>query len=224
MDPIIVPALIASSQLELDRALERLKGHAKRIMLDVMDGIFVENTSLNFEFKLEPGFEYEAHLMVSKPLETVESIDPRVNSAILHIETLNDIAGAIKHVKEKGLKAVLALNPPSDIDNILPHLGEIDGVLVMTVIPGGYGGRFLPSALNKVRRIREINKEIPVEVDGGINLETVGDAYRAGANIFASGSFILKSKDISRAILDLKLEILKKKNNTINYANRLEEY
>ena len=224
MYPIIVPALIASTQTELDSALERLKGHVKRIMLDVMDGIFVENTSLDFDFKLEAGFEYEAHLMVSNPLERVKNLDRHVGSAILHVETLDDISAAIEHVKERGLKVILALNPPSDIDIILPYLGEIDGVLVMTVIPGGYGGKFLSSALNKVRRIREVNKEIPVEVDGGINLKTVGEAQKAGANMFASGSYILKSKDISRAILDLKREIEKKKNNTINDENQLEEY
>lgn len=94
----------------------------------------------------------------------------------------------------------MALNPDMDVSAVEPYLDEIDSVLVMTVNPGKYGGRYTPEALSKVRRIREIDPEIPIEVDGGMNPENSRAAREAGATIIASGSYILKSDDVERAI------------------------
>ena len=207
MEPIIVPAIIAGTQVELDRIMERLKGKVGRVMLDVMDGRFVGNSSLDFDFKLPSGFEYEAHLMVVNPFDRIDSLTGKVRTAILHVETLEDIEAAIEYVKDKGLSLILALNPATKIDIVLPYLSEVDGILVMTVTPGRYGGRFQPEALDKVRRIREIDKDIPIEVDGGMNPDNARAGREAGADIFASGSFIMKSKDVSRALKDLMREV-----------------
>jgi ribulose-phosphate 3-epimerase len=213
MKPIIVPAIIARIQAELDGILERLKGKVGRVMLDVMDGRFVENTSLDFDFKLPAGFEYEAHLMVVNPLSRVEGLTGKVCTAILHVEALEDISTAIEYVKDKGLDVMLALNPETKVEVVMPHLSEVDGILVMTVAPGRYGGRFQPDALNKVRRIREVDEDIPIEVDGGMTPDNARAAREAGANIFASGSYILKSNDVSRALQDLEREVKKMPDN-----------
>ena len=200
MEPIVVPAIIAQSQGELESMLELLRGKVERVMLDVMDGVFVPNRSLDFQFTLPEGFEYEAHLMVVEPLERICDMAGKVGSIILHIETLEDVRAAIEYVKNLELKMILALNPETGVDRVEPYLGEVDGVLVMTVAPGRYGGRFLPETLAKCRRIRKMHGTIPIEVDGGMNPENARAAREAGANIIASGSFIMKSEDVVHSL------------------------
>jgi len=200
MKPLIVPAIIAESQEELDSMLVRLNGKVERVMLDVMDGKFVPSRSLDFDFRLPEGFEYEVHMMAVDPLERLSAMAGKVDIGILHVETLTDIRAAIEGVRELGLQLTLALNPGTEVDIIEPYLDKIDGVLVMTVDPGAYGGRYIPEALDKVRRIRELDPEIPIEVDGGMNVENSRAAREAGANVIASGSFILKSEDVEKAL------------------------
>lgn len=204
MKPLIVPGIIAKTQGELDEMLGKVKGRAKRIMLDVMDGEFVPNTSLNFDFTVPDGFEYEAHLMTAKPLEWLEKNGNKVDIAILQAETLDDIGAAVDYVKGKGLKVTLALNPETKLDVVRPYLGKVDTVLILTVDPGSFCVEFLPGPLKKVKRLREIDPSIPIEVDGCMDPDNVRQAKEAGANIFASGSYILKSSDVEKAIKELE--------------------
>jgi len=197
---LIVPAIIAQSQGELESMLGRLRGKVDRIMLDVMDREFVDNTSLDFDFELPEGFEYEAHLMVVNPLERISDLAGKVDSIILHVETLDDIRAAIECVKNLELKVILAVNSETGVDRVEPYLGEVDGVLVMTVAPGRYGGRFLPETLAKCKKIRKMHSTLSIEVDGGMNPENARAAREAGANIIASGSFIMKSEDIALSL------------------------
>lgn len=204
MDPLIVPAIIAKTQGELDGMLEKVRGKVERIMLDVMDGEFVPNTSLDFDFKLPADFEYEAHLMVMNPLDWVEENAGKVDIAILHVETLVDIGGAIEYVQNKGLKVTLAIKPGTPLETVLPHLRVVHGILVLTVDPGRYGGKFLPEPLEKIRQLREMDATFSIEVDGGMNPKNARLASDSGANIFASGSYIFKSNDIDKAIKELE--------------------
>ena len=200
MKHLVVPAIIAESQKELDSMLEKLNGKVERVMLDVMDGKFVPNTSLDFDFRLPEGFEYEVHMMAVDPLERLSAMVGKVDIAILHVETLTDISATIDRVRRLGLQLTLALNPGTGVDVIEPYLNEVDGVLVMTVDPGKYGGKYIPETLEKVRRIRELDTELPIEVDGGMNVENSRAAREAGANVIASGSFIMKSEDVAQAV------------------------
>jgi ribulose-phosphate 3-epimerase len=200
MEPLIVPAIISRSQKDLDKVMERLRGKVERVMLDVMDGVFVPNRSLDFEFELPSCFEYEVHMMAIDPLQRLSEMAEKVDIAILHVETLSDISDAIRYVRDLGLRVTLALNPDTATEVVEPYLSEVDGVLVMTVNPGNYGGSYIPESLEKVRRIRTLDSGIPIEVDGGMTAENSNAAREAGANIIASGSFILKSDDIEEAI------------------------
>lgn len=204
MRVLIVPAVIAKGQDELDEMLDKVKGKVKRIMLDVMDNKFVPNSSLEFDFKVPMGFVYEAHLMVTNPLEWIADNRDKVDIAILQVETLEDIGGAIVFAKEKGLKVTLALNPDTGLDSILPFLDEIDAVLILTVNPGSFCVEFLPETLEKIKRLREIDKDISIEVDGCMNPENAKLAKEAGATIYASGSYVLKSADPEKAIKNLE--------------------
>jgi ribulose-phosphate 3-epimerase len=204
MERLIVPAIIAETQDELYSMISKVRRMVKRIMLDIMDGEFLPNTSLNFDLSLQAGPEYEAHLMVDSPLEWVKQHADKVDIAILHVETLDCIKESIDYVRSKELNVILAINPETEIDSVFTYLDDIDGVLVMTVDPGRYGGSFLPETLVKVKQLREIDDTIPIEVDGGINPINARLARDSGANIFASGSYILKSNDIEKSIKELE--------------------
>lgn len=204
MKALIIPAIIAKTQRELSEMLLLLEGKVERIMLDIMDGCFVPNESLNFEIQVPNTFEYEAHLMVTEPTRRIEEIASKVDWIIFHIETLNCVEIALNYAKKLGVKVLLALNPETPLEKVLPYIKKVDGVLVMTVDPGEYGAKFIPNALKKVEKLREVDKDILIEVDGGMSPENVKKAKKAGANNFASGSYILRSGDIERALKNLK--------------------
>lgn len=206
MECLIVPAIIVKTQNELDRMLSAVQKKVKRVQLDVMDGVFVSNTSLNFDFRLPSGLEYEAHLMVQKPLEWVEKYAEKVDLVIMHVETLRDLKKAIDYVKKKGVQVGIALKPETKIETILPYLKDLDSVLIMTVEPGSYciNKDFNLENLGKIKKIRELDIEISIEVDGCMNPENAQLAREYGANIFASGSYIFKSENIDNAIKDLE--------------------
>jgi ribulose-phosphate 3-epimerase len=204
MEPMIVPAVIAGDQNELGELLSRLRGVANRVMLDFMDGEFVSGTSLQFDLHLPEGFSYEAHLMVRRPLSYLARLAGRVETIILHIETLDDVGRAIVSTRRAGFKVMLAISPGTPVEFVAPYLREIDGVLVMTVEPGKYGADFLPWTLDKVRTLKVMDGHVTIEVDGGMNPDNARAARKAGANIFASGSYIIRSQDIGRAFRELE--------------------
>lgn len=212
MEYSIIPAIIANNQKELDSMLECLKGRVTRVMLDFMDERFVSNTSLNFDVKLPPFFEYEAHLMVAEPIPYFDNFAKDLDWVMFHIETLSDVNCVINKAKRYGLKVGLALKPATSLNHVLPYLDEIDGILIMTVEPGRYGGTFLPETLEKIRRLRRLAEKIFIEVDGGMNPINVKAARIAGANAFASGSYILKSNDVQKAIKELEDAIFESNN------------
>jgi len=205
MKTLVVPAIITDSQKELDQMLIKVIGKVKRVQLDIMDGEFVPNTSLNFDFVLPEGIEYEAHLMIMDPLEWIKDNANKVDIITTHIETLQDIDFVIDYVKEQGVKINLALVPKTPIELIIPYLKKIDGLLVMTVDPGSYciNKEFNPKPLEKIRELRKVDQSIPIEVDGCMNPENVKLARESGANIFASGSYILRSDNIDEALIEL---------------------
>lgn len=206
METLIVPAVIAKTQKEVDRMLRKVKGKVTRLQLDVMDGEFVPNTSLNFDFELPDNFEYEAHLMVRQPLKWIERNSAKVDIITMHVETLQDIEEAIEYVKKKGVKVNLALIPETKSQIIKPYMKKIDGILVMTVEPGSYCIRkeFKLETLQKIRELRKTDTSISIEVDGCMNPKNAKLAKNAGVNVFASGSYIFKSKNVDKALKELK--------------------
>jgi ribulose-phosphate 3-epimerase len=200
----VLPAVIAPDQKGLDEMLDRVKSFAENIMLDLMDGKFVPASSLDFKMKLPPGPRYQFHVMAVDPIERLMGAPDEVDTVVLHAESLDSISEAVKAAKEKGVKLFIALNPETGIEEVKPYLSELDGVLIMSVHPGQYGAKFLPDQLEKVKAIRSIREDITIEVDGGMNDKTMGQAVEAGANQIASGSYIMKNSDPKAAYESLK--------------------
>ena len=208
MKKYIVPAVIAKTQDELDEIFIKISNHASLIQLDVMDGKFVPNRSLDFDFRVpEKNYQLEAHLMIENPMQWVEKNVEKVDTIIAHYEAVNDPKAIIASIKNKGRKAAFALNPETEIGQIEDYLFAIDQVLVMTVHPGFYGSKFLPEMLDKVRKLRDLRPDLNIEVDGGIKPETIGMVDEAGANMFVSGSYLVRSDDVGERIDSLKARI-----------------
>ncbi|MCJ7635876.1 MAG: hypothetical protein MUO21_00130 [Nitrososphaeraceae archaeon] len=203
MRTIIAPAIIANSQEELNNMLGSVKGNASRIMLDVMDGIFVPSKSLDFHFLLPGGFEYEAHLMVDDPTKYLRKLNPKIELVSIHYESSSDLKSKIHKFIDAGLRVLIAINPSSSICSITQFLDSVEGVLVMAVNPGRYGSPFLSESLEKIRELRHLKPSMEIEVDGGMNPINAKAAKEAGATIIASGSYIMKSSNKKAAIEEL---------------------
>ncbi|MBQ04695.1 hypothetical protein CL673_08350 [Candidatus Bathyarchaeota archaeon] len=200
MENRIVPTVIVKTQNELDKMLARLNGKVLRVMLDIMDGRFVTNTSLDFDFQLPSSFKYEVHLMVENPSAYVEKLAGRVDWAMIHIETLENPETDILYFKENGFKVSLAVNPGTPLEALLPYLDLLDGVLFLTVNPGKHGAEFRPEALEKIRRLRALGVTLPFEADGGVNPGTIQEIKNAGVDFFACGSYLMKFEDVAEGL------------------------
>lgn len=201
----IIPALIAKTQEELDESVNKVKDYVKYLQLDVMDGQFVPNHSLDFKFELpENSCICEAHLMVAEPKEWIDKLWDIAELFLIHFESTDNIEEITDYVKQKGKKAGIVINPGTAVEEIEKYLDKIDQVLVMTVNPGAYGSKFLPETLEKVKKLRELKPNLNIEVDGSINADTIKQAADAGANLFVSGSFIMKSEDPEKAVQTLR--------------------
>jgi ribulose-phosphate 3-epimerase len=191
---MIIPAIIAKTQRELDYAIDKVMDLTHRLQLDIMDGCFVPNHSLDFDFQLPKKGTYEAHLMVDTPGEWIQKHGDKVDLIIAHIESTMNPQEIIDQLKGKN-KIGFALNPQTSLKTIIPFIEQIDQVLVMTVNPGFYGSPFIPEALQKVQHLRKLMPSLDIEVDGCINDKTISQAYQMGANLFVSGSYIMKAKN-----------------------------
>lgn len=208
MKKVIIPAVIAKTQEELDDIFSRIKDFASLLQLDIMDNRFVPNNSLDFDFKIPLGkYQFEAHLMIENPEKWFEENWEKVDTIIAHLEVVKNTEKFIESVKAKQKKMAFALNPETDVEEIKAYLSRIDQVLIMTVHPGFYGSKFLPETLDKIRRLREMKPELDIEVDGGIGPDTIEEVNEAGANMYVSGSYLIKADNILERINILKRKI-----------------
>lgn len=198
----IIPSIIANSQEELERRIKSVNSNVYQ--LDVMDGQFVKNKSLIFDFKAPRSKKYEAHLMVKNPESWIEKNWRKVDAIAFHFEAVKNPDKIIGLIKNKKRKVGLAINPGTKIGKIKIHLDEIDFVLVLTVQPGKYGSKFIPATLKKIRQIKKIKPKMEIEVDGGINDKTILKAKKAGANRFVVGSYIQNNSNPKKIFSKLK--------------------
>ena len=202
---IIVPAIIAKTQQELNEILSKVKDLSGFAQLDIMDQIFVPNSSLDFDFDVSgSNMRFEAHLMISNPMAWIEKNWNKVDTILVHFESCENPDEIIRFVKNKGKKIGFALNPETQVNDVKAYLDDIDQILIMTVNPGFYGSKFLLETISKISEVRKIKPDLDIEVDGGITPDTIKLVYEAGANMFVSGSYIIKSDDVKGSIDNLR--------------------
>lgn len=204
----ISPSILASDYANLQSELDRIST-SDLIHIDVMDGHFVPNISIGAPVvaacKKVCDVPFDVHLMISNPLDYAEDFAKAGADIIcFHTECDSDTEQTIDKILSLGKKAALAIKPATPIDEVVKYLDKISMVLVMTVEPGFGGQSFMESTMPKIEAIRKINPDIDIEVDGGINADTVKIAAKAGANVFVAGSAVFKSENPAETIALLK--------------------
>ena len=177
---------------------------AQWLHVDVMDGHFVPNITIGpvvvESLRKASTLFLDVHLMIENPEKYIEAFAQAGADLIcVHLETLKDPAAVFAQIKSLGKKVGLAVNPDKKFADIAPWLAHLDMVLFMSVWPGFGGQKFIADCLPEIKKCREAitvqNLKIDIEIDGGINRETVHAALAAGVNVFVAGSAVFKAKD-----------------------------
>ena len=210
----IAPSILSADFSKLGDDIREVEaGGADYIHVDVMDGHFVPNITLGPPIvkAIRPitGLPLDVHLMISEPAKYVDAFaDAGADYITVHVEADPHIHRTIQMIKNRGVKAGVVLNPGTPAELLKPLLADVDMVLLMTVNPGFGGQAFIPSVVSKIKEIRkwadELNPALEIEVDGGINPETIAVCAEAGADVFVAGSAIYNQSDRKKAIEDLK--------------------
>jgi ribulose-phosphate 3-epimerase len=202
---LLSPSILSADFTKLgDQIKQAEDAGADWIHIDVMDGHFVPNISMG-PFIVEAcrrvtELPLDVHLMITEPERYLEDFaSAGADYLTVHIETCPEMADTQAQIHSLGCKAGITLNPDTGADQIRPYLTTADLVLVMSVQPGFSGQSFKPEVLGKIAQIRtmldELHPEVQIEVDGGINPQTILEAYQQGARIFVAASAIFKHPD-----------------------------
>ena len=183
---------------------------ATLLHLDIMDGHFVPNLSFGVPvveaIRRCTTLPLDVHLMLDNPAEYVGPFrDAGADVLTVHAEVLSDPRPLLEEVRSLGAAAGLSLNPPTPVEVLEPALGSCDLVLVMSVMPGFGGQEFDPVALEKLRWLRDHPAcDAVLEVDGGVNDETIGDCAAAGAELLVAGTAVFGADDYRRRLAELQ--------------------
>lgn len=214
MDIKISPSMLASDYANLEKELKKCEdGGADLIHLDVMDGHFVPNISIGAPviaaMKKVCNIPFDVHLMISDPYFYIDDfVKAGADIITFHTECDSDISKTIDKIIASGCKAALAVKPGTDIEAVYPYLDRLSMVLVMTVEPGFGGQSFMERTMPKIEKLRAKCPSLDIQVDGGINANTVKIAGKAGANVMVAGSAVFNSEDPKEAIKTLKQNAL----------------
>ena len=214
MSVIVSPSLLSADFLNLGKDVEMVnRSEAEWVHLDIMDGVFVPNISYGLpvvaQIKKASRKLLDVHLMIVQPERYIEDFR-KAGADILtvHIEASTHLHRILQQIKAAGMKAGVALNPHTPVNQLEEIIRDIDVVLLMSVNPGFGGQSFIEQAVEKTAKlhklINETGSQTLIEIDGGVNYETGRRLVEAGADALVAGSFVFKSQDPEEIIHGLK--------------------
>lgn len=208
----LAPSILSADFASLKEDIARVEPHCALLHVDVMDGHFVPNITLGppvvSSLRSATALPLDCHLMIESPDRYVADF-AAAGAAYLsvHQEACPHLHRSIQTIREAGMRPGVALNPATPVETLDVILPDLDFVLVMSVNPGFGGQRFLPLALEKIRRLKATAKrrglEFAVEVDGGVSPSTLPALLEAGADWFVAGSAIFHAPDPASAAAEL---------------------
>jgi ribulose-phosphate 3-epimerase len=208
----IYPSILSADFFNLEKDLKQIQNDADGLHMDVMDGNFVPNISFGNPIikavRNHMDMYFDTHLMINNPDLYIEEFSKYSNSLTVHYEATNHLDRTINAIKEKGLKAGIAINPHTSIYLLENILNIIDSVLIMSVNPGFGGQSFIDYSIDKIKDLKVLiekkNLNVSIQVDGGVSKDNIKELFEAGATEFISGSAIFKSEDPANEIRKMK--------------------
>ena len=211
---IVSPSILAADFNNLDQEMNKINNSiCEFVHLDVMDGVFVTNTTFDDklvkELRNKTNKVFDVHLMIEKPELVLDKYyDAGADYVTFHLEACSDALNVIKEYKQKNKKIGLSIKPNTNVKALDEYLQYLDLILVMSVEPGFGGQKFMDSSLDKIKYLKEQKEQngykYIIEVDGGINQSTAALVEKAGCEAVVAGTYLFKSDNFSDAVKGLK--------------------
>lgn len=207
----ITPSILNADFSRLNEEIDRIAAVSDLLHLDVMDDVFVPNFTFNFEAASKiikvSSLPVDAHLMVANVDSiAVQYAEIGCASVTIHAEATANIPQTLRNIRSAGSRSSLGIKPNTSIDDYADCLDLVDMFLIMTVEPGFGGQKFMENMMDKVRRTRELigDRDIWLQVDGGVSMQTIEIALEAGADTFVVGSAVFSASDPAQMVVDIR--------------------
>ncbi|OCX53489.1 ribulose-phosphate 3-epimerase [Mucilaginibacter sp. PPCGB 2223] len=214
MNHLVSPSVLTANFANLKQEIEMLNSsNADWMHVDVMDGMFVPNISFGFpvirSIKQYAQKPLDVHLMIVDPDRYLEDFkDAGADGITVHLEACTHLNRTVQRIKELGCRAGVAINPHTPVTLLADIIADVDLILVMSVNPGFGGQKFIQNTYKKIREVKELSKEVNsdlfIEIDGGVDLSNAARLIQAGANVLVAGNAVFASPDPLEVISQLK--------------------